>query len=156
MAKKFKQYAANIDIIIKNAPMEAHHFIDMVKHYHESLRHVYSIISHKISGIKPNLAFQMSFKAINNSVGLNGLVLTLLVFGAYFKMNKLDALSPSITQRAMAIKKAIDKVRKCTLSWQVNNILNACNRLYTASVYDLPINLPVLVYWEGNTSQSEE
>lgn len=61
-------------------------------------------------------------------------------------MTKLDALFLSITQCAIAIKKAIDKVQKYIISWQVNNILNICNRLSTISIYDLPINLPILVY----------
>lgn len=55
MAKKFKQYAANIGIIIKNVSIEAHHFIDMIEHYHGLLQQVYSIIITKIPSIKPNL-----------------------------------------------------------------------------------------------------
>ena len=156
MAKEFKQYAANMGIIVKNAPVEAHHSIGMVERYHEPLRRVYSIISNEIPGIKPNLALQMSFKTINDSVGPNGLVPTLLVFGAYPRMTELDAPSPSITQRAMAMKKAMDEVRKCTASRQVNDALNTCNGPSTASVHDLPINSPVLIYREGKASQSGE
>ena len=39
----------------------------------------------------------MAVKAINNTVGLDGLVPTLLVYGAYLKINKLDFPAPSIT-----------------------------------------------------------
>ena len=56
MAKEFKQYIDNIDIIIKNAPIEAHHFMSMVEHYHKSLQKVYSIITIKILGIEFDLA----------------------------------------------------------------------------------------------------
>lgn len=38
MAKEFKQYNANMNIIIKNTPIEAHHSIDMVERYHELLQ----------------------------------------------------------------------------------------------------------------------
>lgn len=88
MAKKFKQYAFNIDIIVKNAPVEINYTINMVEYYHETLQQVYFIITNKIPSIKPNLALQRSFKAINNSVVPNRLVSTLLVFGAYFRMTK--------------------------------------------------------------------
>ena len=71
-------------------------------------------------------------------------------------MTELDALSPSITQCAMAIKKAMDEVRKCTASQQVNDALNTRNGLSTTSVHDLPINSPVLIYREGNAGQSGE
>ena len=83
IAKKFKHYAANIGIIVKNALVEAYHSIGIVKRYHRSLRRAYSIITIEIPSIEPNLALQMSFKAIKNSVSRNGFVLTLLVFGAY-------------------------------------------------------------------------
>jgi hypothetical protein len=52
----------------------------------------------------------MAFKAINDTAGLNGLVLTLLVYGAYPRITKYDPPSLSIAQRALAIKKAIVEV----------------------------------------------
>ena len=156
MAKKFKHYAANIGIIIKNAPVEVHHSISMVERYHGPLWQAYSIITTKIPSIKPNLALQMSFKAINNSVGPNRLVSTLLVFGAYSRMTEQDAPSPSITQHAVAMRKAIDEVRRFTASRRINDGLNTRNGPSTASVHDLPINSPVLVYRERNAGQSRE
>ena len=45
----------------------------------------------------------MAVKAINDSIGPNGLVLTLLVFRAYLRMANLDVLLLSITKRAIAI-----------------------------------------------------
>lgn len=72
MAREFKQYATNISIIAKNAPVEAHLSIGMIKCYHEPLQQVYSIITTEISNIKPNLVLQMFFNAINDSMGLMG------------------------------------------------------------------------------------
>jgi hypothetical protein len=54
----------------------------------------------------------MAFKALNNTVGPDGLVPTLLVFSAYPQMVESDTPSPSVTQRANAIKKAIAEIRK--------------------------------------------
>ena len=97
MAKELKQHAANTGINVKNAPVETHHSISMVERYHGPVRQVYSIITTEMPDIKPDLALQMSFKAINNSVGPNELVPTLLVFGAYPRMTEQDTPSPSIT-----------------------------------------------------------
>ena len=116
MAKELKQYAVNMDIIVKNALVEAYYSIGIVERYHGLLQRVYSIISTEIPSIKPDLALKMFFKTINNSVSPHGLVPTLLVFGAYPRMTKQDAPSPSITQYAIAMKKAIDEIRKCTVS----------------------------------------
>ena len=52
----------------------------------------------------------MAVKAINNSAGLDGIVPTLLVFGAYPQMTKIDVLLLFIIKRAGAIYIAIKKV----------------------------------------------
>lgn len=63
----------------------------MVKHYYEFLQQVYSIINIKISGIKPKLALQIFFKAINNLMIFNRLIFTLSVFSTYYRLTELDA-----------------------------------------------------------------
>lgn len=83
-------------IIIRNALVEAHHFIGMVKYYYRSLKHVYSIFIIEIPGIKSDLALKILFKTINNLVSPNKLVLMLLVFGAYLKIIELDISFSSI------------------------------------------------------------
>jgi hypothetical protein len=52
----------------------------------------------------------MAFKAINDMAGLNGLVLILLVYGAYPRITKYDPPLLSIAQRALVIKKAMAEV----------------------------------------------
>jgi hypothetical protein len=42
----------------------------------------------------------MSFKAINDFVSLDGLVLTLLVYGVYLQITEYDPPSLTITQQA--------------------------------------------------------
>ena len=54
----------------------------------------------------------MVFKAFNNTAGPDGLVPTLLVFGAYLQMAELDTPSPTVIQRANAVKKAIAEIYK--------------------------------------------
>ena len=54
----------------------------------------------------------MAVKAINNTAGPDGLVPTLLVYRAYLRINKLDSPTPSITERAAAIQKAMAKIIK--------------------------------------------
>ena len=88
MTQKFKQYAFNMGIMVKNVPVETHHFIDQVERYHESFRKIYLIIISEIFGIDSDQDLQMTFKAINDSVGSHGLVPTLLVFGAYSRIVK--------------------------------------------------------------------
>jgi hypothetical protein len=56
------------------------------------------------------MALQMTFKAINDSISPNSLIHTLLVYSTYPRITKNDPPSPTVLQRATAIKKAIVKV----------------------------------------------
>ena len=87
----------------------------------------------------------MAFKALNNTTSLDGLVPTLLVFGVYPWITKLDIPSPTITQRANAVKKAIVEICKLYTERQVANILNIRNGPKINTIYDLPLNSLVLV-----------
>jgi hypothetical protein len=83
ISKKFKQYIVNINTIIKSVSVKAHNLINIIECYYGPLWHIYHIITFKILGIDKDIVLQIAFKAINNSIGLNGLIPTLLVFKAY-------------------------------------------------------------------------
>ena len=54
----------------------------------------------------------MAVKAVNNTASPNGLVPTLLVYGAYLRISKLDPPAPSVIDRAAVIRKAIAEIVK--------------------------------------------
>ena len=54
----------------------------------------------------------MAFKAINDSAGPNGLIPTLLVFRAYLCIIKSNAPNFTIIKQAVALKKAMEEVKK--------------------------------------------
>ena len=54
----------------------------------------------------------MAIKAINNTAGPNGLVPTLLVYRAYPRISNLGPPTPSITEQAAIIRKAIAEIVK--------------------------------------------
>ena len=69
----------------------------------------------------------MAVKAINNTASPNGLVPTLLVYGAYPRISKLDPPAPSITDQAAAIRKAMAEIVKLRAKQTVNNALHHRN-----------------------------
>ena len=87
----------------------------------------------------------MAIKAVNNTAGLNRLVPTLLVYRAYLRISNLDPPTPSITEQAATIQKAIAKIAKLQAKQTVNNALNHYNRPNTTLVYNLPLNSKVLI-----------
>jgi hypothetical protein len=120
-AAEFRQYAASMTIGINQVPVEAHQSVGIVERYHAPLRRAYKIIKDEFDvngtadggkGIDKTMMLQMAVKAVNDTAGPDGLVPTLLVFGAYPRMSELDPPAPTISQRATAIARAMEEVRK--------------------------------------------
>jgi len=87
----------------------------------------------------------MAIKAVNNTASPNRLVPTLLVYGAYLKISKLDPSTPSITDRAAVIRKAMAKIVKLRAKQTVNNAMHHRNRPNTTLVHNLLLNSKVLI-----------
>jgi hypothetical protein len=150
--REFKEYANNMKIIVKIVSIEAHHSIEMMKRYHESLRRTYSIITVEISKIDSELALQMIFKVINDSIELNDLISTLLVFEIYLWMIEMNVASFIITQRSIAMKKTMNEMRKLHAIRQINDPLNTRNDSIFLT-HDLSLNSLVLIFRKSNIDQ---
>jgi di/tripeptidase len=89
-SKEFRQHAATMDSDIKEVPVEAHNSVGKVERYHGPLRRAYEILSNELPSLSTNkeVILQMAVKAVNDSAGPDGIVPTLLVFGAYPRMTK--------------------------------------------------------------------
>jgi hypothetical protein len=101
-----------MSITIKNVLVETHHLIEIIERYYDSLRWVYLIIIAEILNINVEMTLQMMFKTINDSIDSNELISILLVFEAYSRMIESDASFLTITQRALIIRKIMNKIRK--------------------------------------------
>ncbi len=155
IARKFKQYAANMNIRINIVFVETHHSIEMIKRYHELLCRVYAIIVAKLLEIDSNSILQMTFKTLNDSIDFDDLILTLLVFDAYSRMIEMNVLSSTIIQRFIAMRKAMNEVRKLNVIRQLNDALNIRNDSSSILIHSLSLNSDVLVYREKNDNQSK-
>ena len=144
-SKEFNQLATTLSTKVKIIPVKAHNSIGIAERYHGPVRQAYQIIVVEIRDIDKDMALQMAFKAINDSAGPDGLIPTLLVFGAYPRMTEFDAPSPTTTQRATAIKKAMAEIQKMRAKRQVTDALNTRNGPNTDSVHNLELNSQVLV-----------
>ncbi len=150
MTKEFKQYVANMSIEIKTIPVETHHSIEMMKRYHESLRRIYSIFVAEMPDIDVESVLQMSFKILNDSIKPDDLISTLLMFDAYLRMTENDASFSTITQRAIAMRKAMNEIKRFMTIRRVNDALNARNESSITFIHDLLLNSQVLVFREEN------
>jgi hypothetical protein len=87
----------------------------------------------------------MIIKAINDTVELDELVLTMLVFEAYSRMHAMNFSASSITQRAKIIEKAMTEIRKFRVERQIADALNTRNDSNVSSIHDLSLNSDVLI-----------
>jgi hypothetical protein len=110
------------------------------------LRRAYEIIRDEFqNGVNAETALQMTIKTINNSAEPDGIVPILLVFGAYPKMTKGSAPSPSIIQQAEAIRKTTKKIRRLHAKRQIQNALAMRNGPNTKATLNLPLQSNVRV-----------
>ncbi|OXV05485.1 hypothetical protein Egran_06747, partial [Elaphomyces granulatus] len=113
-AAEFQQYANSLATATKEVPVEAANTMGLVERYHKPLRRAYEVIEDEFKdnssdSIPKALILQMAVKAVNDTAGHDGLVPTLLVFGAYPRMSELSPPAPTISKRATAIKKAMEE-----------------------------------------------
>ncbi len=155
VVREFKQYAANMRIIVKTISIETHHSIEMMKRYHDSLRRMYAIITTEIANINLEIALQMTFKVINDSIELNDLILIMLIFEAYSRMIEMNVSSSTITQRAIAMRKAIKEIQKFIATRQMNDALNTRNEFIIILIHELSLNSSLLIFRENKDNQSE-
>jgi hypothetical protein len=90
----------------------------------------------------------MAIKAVNNTAGPNGLVLTLLVFSTYPQIKTTDTPSLTVTERGKAITKAMKQIAELHAKRQVTDALRQQNRPNISDTLDVLIGRDVLVYKE--------
>lgn len=98
-SREFSQLAGTVGTIAKSVPVEAHWSIGTVERYHAVLRRAYHIVKEELPNLHIDIVVQMAVKAVNDTAGPDGLVPTLLVFGAYPRLVEYDPPSPTVTQR---------------------------------------------------------
>ncbi len=118
-------------------PVEAYNSIRKVEQYHGPLYRAYEILINELLGINRKVLLQIIVKVINDSIGLDRIVLTLLVFRAYPWLIKDSPPLPSITERTEAIYKAIKEVRRIYIERQVKDVLVIQNELYMYKIHEL-------------------
>jgi hypothetical protein len=111
---EFKANAHIMAIEVEEVPVESHNSIGKLERYHAPLRRAFHVIAEDLrgQGMNNDHILQMAVKAVNDTAGPDGLVPTLLVFGAYPRLTHMSPPSPSIETRTRTIRKAMAEVRQ--------------------------------------------
>lgn len=147
-SQEFRQNATAVGTVCKPVPVEAHHSIGKIERRHVRLLKAYATIQADLEGhgIKKEDLLQMAVKACNDSTGPDGLIPTLLVFGAFPRMSLVDPPSPDIAHRAKAVASAMRELRKLQATAKVNSALGTRNGPNTWNLHGLPLQSPVKVW----------
>ncbi|EKD21300.1 polyprotein [Drepanopeziza brunnea f. sp. 'multigermtubi' MB_m1] len=151
----FRSYFKGISSTLKQMLVEAYHSVGLVERYYVFMRRAFKIVTKELLKALREDRLQMAIKAINDTAGPNGLVLTLLVFGTLLKLTEQDRPAASTQERAAAINKAIKEVRKCYAARQVKDALKRRNGPITEHTLDLPIGSRVLLLEELQVPEVE-
>lgn len=147
MSRLFQNYAELIRIQIKAVPVETPNSITFAERYHEPLQRAFNMINFKSTDLSKEEALQLSIKAINHSVEPDGMVTTLLVYGAIPRLGfSLDRPTPNITQRANDLHKAAQKMSRHFARMKIMRPARTGNKLDTSDFCHASVNIPGLVH----------
>ncbi|KAI0398644.1 hypothetical protein F4802DRAFT_611456 [Xylaria palmicola] len=152
---EFRNHAKIMGVRCREMPVEAHWAIGKIERAHGPLKRTYDILREEIDVRTNNESIlQMAVKALNDTAGPNGLVPTLLVFGAYPRINENSPPSPTLVRRAAAIQKAMKMLRENRAKVEINRAIKERNGPTSYDVLTLPLRSEVLVWrekggWEG-------
>ena len=113
-AGQFQASADMLHITTKGIPVESPQSMSPVERYHAPLRRAYNIIaSESPANTDPALILQAAVKACNDSVGPDGLIPNLLVFGTIPRLGLPNDLpAPATYKRAAAVRKATEELTR--------------------------------------------
>jgi len=147
---EFKAEARLAGITCHQIPIEAHWSIGKVERFHQPLRRAFEILRAECPDTNDEALLQGAVKAVNDTAGPNGLVPTLLVFGAMPRITKDSAPSANQVKRAEALNKAMTELRKLVAKRKIQDALNTRNGRSTESMLprSLKLGSEVLVFRE--------
>ena len=85
---------------------------------------------------------------MNDTVGLDGLISTLLVYGAYPRISREDKSIPSNIERARVIERVIDDVCRSNAKSTITKAMRTTRRPDVVAVLGLLLNTKVLIWRE--------
>ena len=103
---EFETLANRNGINIQLLGVQSHNAIGVEERYHSPLRRIFEKIFEEVPNIDPHWALQLAVKSMNDTVGPDGLVPSMLVFGVMPRFPPIRADLPKHEERMRAIQVA--------------------------------------------------
>lgn len=126
---------------------EAANSMSILERCHSRLRRAVNIIRQEAADIEESSLLEISVRCINDSVGLEESVPTLLVFGALLRLGLPNDLTMSSTlKRAITLRIATEAMSRHFARREVRDALVTRNELDVLDISSKPMGSPALVY----------
>ena len=102
--KEFAQLTAREGIVLQLSGIQSHNAIGVGERYHAPLRRIYEKVKLEVPNVNQHLALQIAVKAMNDTMGPEGLVPSLLVFGVLPRMPPRKPNLPGHEDRIRALQ----------------------------------------------------
>lgn len=156
IAQSVSYNSATFGTKLKSVPVEAPQSMGTVKRYHAPVRRAFNIIRTEAPSRDEEATLRAAVKAVNDSAGPDGLVLTLLVYLSLPRLSlPSDLLSSSHYQGACALQVDIKEITEYLAKAKVSYTSQARNGLQKVGIHNVSLVGHVLVYrtstdrWEG-------
>ena len=146
MSKGWEAMAAAHGIELQKSGVESHNSLGTGERYHQPLRRVFSVLRARRPNLDPEVLLRYAIKGINDTMGPEGLVPSLLVFGVVPSFPTVHAELPAQKERLAALDAARKEMETVTSELRVQQALRS--KLPPASKYHVEPGDNVLVYRE--------
>jgi len=126
-AKTFVDMAANSSVKVDHTGVEAHWSLGLAERYHQPLRQTFRKIKIDQPNADRDLALHAAVKAMNDTLGPEGLVPSALVFGDYPKVttrSENPSLKAELRSRAQMATVARKEMERLMANMKVKRALN--------------------------------
>lgn len=122
ISKVFQTNAALLHITTKSAPIESPNPMSYAERYHTPMWHAYKIVLAETVELDTEAALQIAVKSVNDSIGPDGQVRTLLVYGALPRLGfPDDPPKQSMFRSANALRQVTEAMTKHFAESQVSS-----------------------------------
>lgn len=142
----FRNYAKDVGVTLQFSGIESHNAIGPGERYHMSLRRVFNVLKQEHPSVNDKHLLRLALKGINDTMGPNGLVPSLLVFGVLPSFPSPTRNSPDQVERFEALKKAKAEMESIVAEQRIKKALKS--KLPPATKYLIKPGDQVRVYQE--------
>jgi transposase InsO family protein len=147
---RWRQLSEMVGISLRISGIEAHNSLGIGERLHEPLRRIYEKVQMDYPHISPRIILKITVKVMNDTIGENGLVPSLLVFGVVPRFPMLSTDLPNQKERMAAISLAKMEMNSIIAERRVNTALR--KNAPSSVDYVFAVDDEVLVFRERTNS----